>query len=121
VTNATGGLGIACAALPAGSLTGKIALLSRGTCSFSTKIRTAQAAGALAVLVVNNAVGDPITMAQDGTPNQPAIPTYMLSQSDGSGLAGDDGATTTISGSLGYFQTANADFMADLAARDPFP
>ena len=33
-------------------LTGKIALISRGICSFSTKIRNAQNAGAVAVLVV---------------------------------------------------------------------
>src|SRR6185436_5417443 len=30
-----GGLGIACSALPAGSLAGKIALVSRGTCAFT--------------------------------------------------------------------------------------
>jgi len=38
------GLSTACSALTAG-LTGGIALISRGTCSFSMKIRNAQAAG----------------------------------------------------------------------------
>ncbi len=121
VSNSSGGLGLACAALPAGSLTGKIALLSRGSCTFSTKIRNAQAAGAVAVLVVNNVVGDPVGMAQDGTPNQPTIPAYMLSKTDGSALIGDDGAATTISASLGYFQTANADFMAGFSSQGPVP
>jgi minor extracellular serine protease Vpr len=73
VTNADGTLGTACAALPGGSLSGKIALISRGACTFSTKIRNAQAAGAVAVVMVNNAPGDPIQMGQDGTPSQPTI------------------------------------------------
>ena len=73
-----GGLSNACAALAPASLTGKIALISRGTCSFSTKIRNAQAAGAVAVLVANNVAGDPSAMASDGTANQPTVPAYMV-------------------------------------------
>jgi minor extracellular serine protease Vpr len=119
VSNSTGGLGIACAALPAGSLAGKIALISRGTCSFSTKIRAAQDAGAIAVLMVNNAAGDPIAMGQDGTPNQPTIPAYMLSLTDGLPLVSAGGAATTISATLGYFQTANSDFMASFSSQGP--
>src|ERR1017187_10082565 len=38
--------GQACAALPAGSLTGAFALIQRGTCFFSDKVNFAQAAGA---------------------------------------------------------------------------
>jgi minor extracellular serine protease Vpr len=119
VSNGSGGLGTACAALPAGSLTGKIALISRGTCSFSTKIRDAQAAGAIAVIMVNNVAGDPIAMGQDGTPNQPTIPAYMLSRTDGLPLVSADGATTTISAKLGYFQTPNSDFMASFSSQGP--
>jgi len=43
-TDPATGLSTACSALTAG-LTGGIALISRGTCSFSMKIRNAQAAG----------------------------------------------------------------------------
>src|SRR5204863_8591597 len=43
------GLSTACSALGV-DLTGKIALISRGACTFSTKIRNAQSAGAVAVL-----------------------------------------------------------------------
>lgn len=45
----------ACAALPAGTFTGKIALVDRGTCGFSVKALVAQNAGAVAVLIGNNA------------------------------------------------------------------
>jgi subtilisin family serine protease len=74
-----GNLSEACSALPAGSLTGKIALISRGTCTFSTKIRNVQNAGAIAAIVVNNVAGDPTAMGQDGTADQPTIPAYMTS------------------------------------------
>jgi minor extracellular serine protease Vpr len=45
----------ACAALPAGSLTGKVALIRRGTCGFYAKGVNAQAAGAIGVVLYNNA------------------------------------------------------------------
>ena len=47
----------ACAALPPGSLTGAAALIRRGACSFYLKASNAQAAGAVAVVLYNNAAG----------------------------------------------------------------
>jgi subtilisin family serine protease len=52
---------------------GKIALLDRGTVTFSEKIRKAQEAGAIAAIVANNADGDPFTMGGDGHYDIPAI------------------------------------------------
>ena len=43
--------GLACAALPGGSLTGAIVLIERGNCDFSNKINYAQQAGAIGVLL----------------------------------------------------------------------
>jgi minor extracellular serine protease Vpr len=119
VTGAVSGLGNACAALPANSLVGQIALVSRGVCTFSVKIRNAQAAGAVATLVANNVVGDPSAMATDGTPNQPTIPAYMVSQPDGQALKVLNGTATTISAALAYFQTVNADIMAGSSSQGP--
>jgi minor extracellular serine protease Vpr len=113
------GLSIACSALPAGSLTGKIALVVRGTCTFSTKIRNAQAAGAAAVVVSNNVAGDGIAMGQDGTANQPTIPAYMVSRTDGAGLKLHDTQATTITKALFYFDTDNDDFMAAFSSQGP--
>jgi parallel beta-helix repeat protein len=67
---------------PLGSLTGAIALIGRGSCSFSEKIRNVQNAGAVGVIVVNNVPGPPFQMPQDGTPDQPTITAYMVGQSD---------------------------------------
>ncbi|HEY6004382.1 MAG TPA: S8 family serine peptidase [Anaeromyxobacter sp.] len=113
------GLNLACNALPAGSLTGKIGLVVRGVCTFSTKIRNAQAAGAVAVLVSNNVAGDGIAMGQDGTANQPTIPAYMLSRTDGLAIKAHDGGSTTITKDLFYFDTDNDDFMASFSSQGP--
>ena len=113
------GLDTACSALPAGSLTGAIGLVARGTCTFSTKIRNAQAAGAVAVLVSNSLAGDAIAMGQDGTANQPTIPAYMLSRTDAAAFVAESGGTATITKALKYFVTGNDDFMASFSSEGP--
>jgi minor extracellular serine protease Vpr len=119
VDGSTNGLSTACSALPAGSLTGRIGLISRGVCSFSAKIRNAQAAGAVVVLVANNVAGDPTAMGGDGTPNQPTVPAYMVSRSDGQALKAVNGAMTTIGVTLSYFLTTNSDIMAGFSSQGP--
>ena len=52
--------GLACSALPAGSLAGAIALIQRGTCFFSDKINNAQNAGAIAVVIYQSSGVDTI-------------------------------------------------------------
>jgi subtilisin family serine protease len=66
----------------AANLSGKIALIDRGTCFFADKIQRAQSAGAIAVIMVNNVPGDPITMGGSGS-ELITIPGVMISQSDG--------------------------------------
>jgi minor extracellular serine protease Vpr len=111
-------LSTACSALT-GSFAGQIVLVSRGTCSFSTKIRNAQAAGAAAVLVANNAAGDPAGMASDGTANQPTIPAYMVAIGAGQTLKTMAGTATTIGAAATYIQTTNADLMAGFSSQGP--
>ena len=118
VTSGTA-LSMACTALAAGSLSGKIALISRGICTFSTKIRNAQNAGAVAVLVVNNVAGDPTAMGTDGTPNQPTAPAYMVALSDRAALVESNGKNATISATAAYFSTSNGDIMAGFSSQGP--
>ncbi|MBI2777603.1 MAG: S8 family serine peptidase [Chloroflexi bacterium] len=113
------GLSTACDALPAGSLTGKIALITRGVCSFSTKIRNAQTAGAAVVLVGNSVAGDPISMGSDGTANQPTVPAYMLSRSGAGALKVDDGSSVTVRATQAYFYSGNNDIMAGFSSQGP--
>lgn len=121
VTNdGAGGLSKACTALPASSLTGKIALVSRGTCAFTVKVRNAQAAGAVATLVVNNVAGDPTAMGTDGTPNQPTIPAYSVGKADGAALKGaGNGISTTIGKTLFYKDSNNDNIMAGFSSQGP--
>jgi len=60
---------------------GAIALVDRGTCNFTVKARNAQDAGAVAMIVANNAPGPPFTMG--GTDPSITIPSVMVSQDDG--------------------------------------
>lgn len=102
-------------------LTGKIAVIDRGACTFGTKIFDAEAKGAVGVLIVNNAAGDPIIMGGDGV-HFPTIPAAMVSQVDGAVLKGDLGVSTTVDGT--HFEdvvTANADILASFSSRGPTP
>lgn len=119
VVAGSSGLGDACAALPAGSLNVAIGVVSRGSCSFSTKIRNAQAAGAVATVVVNNVAGDPTAMGSDGTPNQPTIPAYMASLADRAALVVSNGKPGTIGSTQSYFSTKNANIMAGFSSQGP--
>ena len=71
----------ACAAFPANTFAGGIALVRRGTCSFAIKVNNAAAAGAVAVVIANNAAGGLI-------PSVPAttVPTFAVLQTDGTAL-----------------------------------
>ncbi|MBK7873203.1 MAG: T9SS type A sorting domain-containing protein [Saprospiraceae bacterium] len=64
-------------------LTGKIAVLDRGSCDFTIKVLNAQEKGAIAVLVVNNQEGI-ITMS--GTSTLITIPSFNIRQVDGTAI-----------------------------------
>jgi minor extracellular serine protease Vpr len=113
------GLSDACAAFPAGSMTDTIALVSRGVCTFETKIRNAGTAGADAVVVVNNVGGDPIAMGDDtAIPGIPDTPAYMVSMSDGTALKAAVG-NMTIEAALSYILSGNHNIMAGFSGQGP--
>ncbi|MGA9341452.1 MAG: S8 family serine peptidase, partial [Rhodanobacteraceae bacterium] len=62
--------------IPAGTFTGAIAMLRRGTCSFTEKITNAADAGADLVVIGNNVAGT-VNMDTTGAPNVPAYSTTM--------------------------------------------
>lgn len=74
----------ACTQPTLGSLTGKIALVIRGVCSFDIKIKFVQLAGASAVLVYNNVLGSAFAMAPANSPATGiTIPSVMVSWKNG--------------------------------------
>ena len=72
-----------CAAFTPGLFTGKIALIQRGTCSFAIKAQNAQDAGAIAVLIYNNAAGN---LNIGGAAPGVTIPVYGITQANGLAL-----------------------------------
>jgi subtilisin family serine protease len=113
------GLSLACNPFTAGSLTGTVALISRGSCSFSSKLRNVQAAGGVGAIVVNNVSGT-IVMGQDGTANQPTIPGFMVDPVTGATLRSADGKSATLP-QLGTYEAvaSNDDMIGDFTSWGP--
>jgi minor extracellular serine protease Vpr len=115
------GLSTACDTDPAlPDLTGKIALLGRGTCDFTVKVRNAQNAGAVGVIMVNREPGPPFVMSHNGLEPQPTIPAYMVSLEDGAVLDDHNGEPATLR-ALGEYQTdpASTNLMAGFSSQGP--
>jgi minor extracellular serine protease Vpr len=72
--------GLACAPLPANSLTGSIALILRGTCTFEVKLNDAQQAGAAAALVYTYPSSPDAVVMDVG---DATLPAEMVSSQDG--------------------------------------
>jgi subtilisin family serine protease len=72
------GTGLLCDTAGVAPMTGKIALIRRGTCSFYIKINNAEALGAVAAIIYNNTTGI-ISMDTTGS----TLPAGSILQSDG--------------------------------------
>ncbi|ORZ33432.1 peptidase S8/S53 domain-containing protein [Catenaria anguillulae PL171] len=98
-----------CNAFPAGTFTGKVALVRRGTCAFAIKAENARVAGATGVLVYNNAPGMPGLFSGSITPAGFAIPVGYVSGVDGERLwaAANTGAEVTIANNGGQLALPN--------------
>ncbi|MFL6199597.1 MAG: S8 family serine peptidase [Thermoanaerobaculia bacterium] len=94
----------ACAALPAGSLAGKVVLIRRGTCGFNVKSINAQNAGAAGVIIYNNVAGNIQNITVAGPPAV-TIPVVSISATDGVLLDGRIAAgavSMTWTGNVAY-------------------
>jgi hypothetical protein len=106
-----------CAAFPAGSFQDAIAVIRRGTCAFSIKTNNAEAAGAIAVVIANNAAG--IT-----TPSVPGtnIPAFMVFQDDGDAMRDFAAANPGTTAGIGYpalIVPGDPDVLAAFSSRGP--
>ncbi len=72
-----------CTPFAPGSLNGKIALIQRGVCAFAVKAQNAQDAGAVAVVLYNNAAG---ALIPGGAAPGVTIPVYGITLADGQAL-----------------------------------
>ncbi len=80
--------GDACSAIVNGlAMSGKIAIVDRGICGFTVKVKACQDAGAVGVLVVDNVAGSP-PPGMGGTDATITIPSVRVTQADGATLKG---------------------------------
>lgn len=77
--------------------TGKIALIRRGDCPFVEKVKNAQDAGAIGVIMMNNVSGEPIPMG--GEDASITIPAVMITKENGDLLEAAI-SSNTVNGSL---------------------
>jgi minor extracellular serine protease Vpr len=111
--------GIACEpGTAAGDVAGTVTLIDRGGCTFGTKVRNAEAAGAIGVLIVNNIPGEPgVGPAHDGGPF-PGIPALGISYEQGAAVRAALPASVTISG-IQQEAPAEPNVLAAFSSRGP--
>src|SRR5437899_5061286 len=97
---------------------GKLAIVDRGGCTFSTKVRNAIAAGAVGVLVINNVEGDPTAMAKDGGGGDD-LPAVMISKNEGAALRASGATDASAEATFQDFITANQDILAGFSSQGP--
>ncbi len=113
--------GLACSALPAGSLTGAWALVQRGTCYYSDKINYAQAAGAIGVIIYQSDGINDVTgrMYVQNT----GIPSVLVGNSDGkalkSFLGSASNATVTVDPAYATADNGQVNSIAAYSGRGP--
>ncbi|HWL89788.1 MAG TPA: M4 family metallopeptidase [Actinomycetota bacterium] len=66
------------------AIAGNIALVDRGTCTFTVKVANMQKVGATGVMIVNNIIGGPTIMP--GVDPSITIPSVMISQTAGASI-----------------------------------
>jgi len=79
-----------CAPLSNGAaISGKIAIIDRGNCNFTVKVKNAQNVGAIGVIIVNNQAG---VIGMGGSDSTITIPSLMVSDSNGATIKAQLGA-----------------------------
>jgi len=89
----------------ASDLVGKIAVIDRGTCGFVVKVKNAQNAGAVGVVIANNAVG---VQDMGGADPSITIPSVLVSKTDADKLKANLPATAGVIVDANRLQGADA-------------
>jgi subtilisin family serine protease len=97
---------------------GKLALIDRGTCTFSQKVANAKAAGAVAALIINNVAGDPIAMARTAGFDDD-LPAVMIGENEGAALRASGATTASADAAFQDFITSSPDILAGFSSQGP--
>jgi minor extracellular serine protease Vpr len=116
----------ACNALPAGSLTGRVALIRRGTCSFYQKAFNAQSAGASGVVLYNNVAGflSPIVVPVPPATAPITIPVVAVTAARGAlidGRLASGAVTMKWTNQVGSEPNPTANLISSFSSYGPSP
>src|SRR5438046_2644693 len=107
-----------CASVDPGA-SGKLAIIDRGTCTFSQKVANAKAAGAVGVLVINNVAGDPTAMGRTAGFDDD-LPAVMIGKNEGAALRASGETTASAVETFQEFITPeNKDILAGFSSQGP--
>ncbi|KAJ2007279.1 hypothetical protein GGI04_000585 [Coemansia thaxteri] len=103
------------------SLSGKVALIKRGICTFTQKAQNAQKAGAIGVIVYNNVAG----MLSPSVDDSVTIPVVIIGQDDGQfaadGIAAGNSTVRAQKGEVGTFPATTGGQMSSFSSFGPSP
>jgi PA domain len=111
------GVGLACSPLDAATalrFLGKVALIDRGTCGFTVKVKNLQDAGARAVIVADNVAGGP-PAGLGGADPLITIPSVRVTLADGNRIKTLLQTTYTERDKKGRLKTKTREVEAELA------
>ncbi|MFZ4927715.1 T9SS-dependent M36 family metallopeptidase [Chryseobacterium sp. Mn2064] len=107
-----------CTALPANSLTEKIGLVERGTCSFTVKVKNLQDAGAIAAIVYNNSVNGSTLSNMSGSDPTITIPSVLIANTEGEYIKTQLAASTNVNVTLKANMTPDGSFDNGIVAHE---
>lgn len=105
----------ACEAIPAGT---GAAVISRGTCDFTVKMRNVLTAGYSSAIVINRVEGV-LAMGTNGEPDQPVIPSVMISLTDAPVVLEAVGQEATLNDPAYFYPYGVPNLMADFSSEGP--
>ncbi|HEV7682926.1 MAG TPA: PA domain-containing protein [Pyrinomonadaceae bacterium] len=98
-----------CSAITNGAaISGKIAIIDRGTCNFTVKVKNAQLVGAIAVIIADNAAGSP-PPGLGGSDPTITIPSVRVTQADGNTIKAQLGSGVNVTLFLDHSAPGGAD------------
>ncbi|HEX8355525.1 MAG TPA: S8 family serine peptidase [Pyrinomonadaceae bacterium] len=102
----------------AAAVAGRIVMVDRGRCAFEQKSKNAQDAGAIGVIIANNAAGLPPNFTDDpAITSSNTVPTVGISQADGNAIRGQIAGGQTVNVTLR--RVSGADTISASSSRGP--
>jgi minor extracellular serine protease Vpr len=96
----------------------KLAIIDRGTCTFSQKVANANAAGAIGVVIINNVAGDPTAMGRTAGFDDD-LPAVMIGKNEGAALRVVNPPDASAVATFDEFITQNGDIAYGNSGQGP--